>query len=75
LWFRLYIPIINTFLMEEYIAIGVCSSIVICPILIIFRMCMQAREQEQQQIEQLDAEENLLESSYQVNIAEEQQMD
>jgi hypothetical protein len=61
--------------MEEYIAIGVCSSIVICPILIIFRMCMQAREQEQQQIEQLDAEENLLESSYQVNIAEEQQMD
>ncbi len=75
MWFRLYIPIINTFLMEEYIAIGVCSSIVICPILIIFRMCMQAREQEQQQIEQLDAEENLLESSYQVNIAEEQQMD
>ena len=61
--------------MEEYIAIGVCSSIICCPIILVIRICMQAQEQEQQQIEQLDAEENLLDSSFQVNIAEEQQMD
>ena len=59
----------------DYYEIVGCSILILSPFAILIKMCMQPTVQEQLYIEQLDAEENLLDSSFQVNIEEEQPKD